>query len=530
MPLRRSVLLALVIGTLSGTACQRESGCVGCDTLVIAAIGEPSSLLPPLVYGTVGRDITDQIFQRLVDLPADGSPIDPTAYVPALAQSWERIDDRRWRFHLRQDVTWHDGQPFTADDVGFSFDVFSDPVIDALALAQVQGLQVEVVDDYTVDIVFPTAGSEQLYEATFHVRILPRHVWADVESGAWGADTATRRVVGTGPYRLVSWGRPTTLRLEASGINGHDPAIPNLVWTFQNDPDAAANLVLSHEADVMEAMPPPRIAEAEADPDLQVIRYPSAVYGFLAFNLDGTSVNQMSLRHRNVRRALAMAIDREAMAHVAAGPGTVVPKGPMSSLLWINDAAIMQLPFDTAGTRETLEQTGWQRTGDYWERDGTPLAFDILIPSTSRSRQLLAEGLQEAWRQQGVQASVTAVDFPIFIERLRERNFDSYIGAFLDEPSARSLIDQWTRAGWDGGNVGHYANPVFDSLVTEATTSLDAVGAKALWIEALSVLNEDAAALFLFNPVNAAVINAAVTDATINPYSWLEDVETWRYR
>ena len=115
-------------------------------------------------------------------------------------------------------------------------------------------------------------------------------------------------------------------------------------------------------------------------------------------------------------------------------------------------------------------------------------------------------------------------------ERLRERNFDSYIGAFLDEPSARSLIDQWTLSGWDGGNVGHYANAVFDSLVTAASISTNADNAKAAWIEALSVLNEDAAALFLFNPVNAAVVNGAITDATINPYSWLEDVATWRYR
>ncbi len=526
----RPVSLLLVGGTLATISCQPEASCADCDTLVIAAIGEPSSLLPPLVFGTVGRDITDQIFQRLADLPADGSPIDPNAYVPALAQSWERIDDRRWRFHLRPDVSWHDGQPFLAEDVRFSFEVFADPAIDALALASVQELAVEVVDEHTVDIVFPSAGPGQLYDATFHVRIIPSHIWGDLARDLWGADTATSRIVGTGPYRLASWQPPTMLRLEASGINGHQPAIPNLVWTFQEDPDAAANMVLSHEAQVMEAMPPPRVAEAEADPDLQVLRYPSAVYGFLAFNMDGASANQVSLQDRNTRRALAMAIDRGAMAQVVAGPGTMVPKGPMSSLLWINDDAIRQLPFDTTGARETLEQAGWRRSEESWRRDGMPLEFDILIPSTSRGRGLLAEALQEAWRQQGVRVSITAVDFPIFIERLRERNFDSYIGAFLDEPSARSLIDQWTLSGWDGGNVGHYANAVFDSLVTAASISTNADNAKAAWIEALSVLNEDTAALFLFNPVNAAVVNGAITDATINPYSWWEDVATWRYR
>ena len=76
--------------------------------------------------------------------------------------------------------------------------------------------------------------------------------------------------------------------------------------------------------------------------------------------MDGASANQVSLQDRNTRRALAMAIDRQAMAQVAAGPGTMVPKGPMSSLLWINDEAIRQLPFDTAGTRDAMEQAGWQ--------------------------------------------------------------------------------------------------------------------------------------------------------------------------
>jgi len=514
---------------LATSSCQRESTCIECDTLVIAAVGEPSSLLPPLVYGTVGRDITDQIFERLANLAASASPVDPDAYQPALAESWERIDDRRWRFHLRQDVSWHDGEPFSAEDVRFSFEVFSDPTIDALALASVQDLEVEVVDDHTVDIVFPSAGAEQLYDATYHVRIIPSHIWSGVARDLWSADTAANNVIGTGPYQLASWQRPATLRLEASGMNGHEPPIANLVWTFQNDPDAAANLVLSQEADVMEAMPPPRVAEAEADADLEVLRYPSAVFGFLAFNLDGASVQQRVLRDRSVRRALAMGINRDAMAQVAAGPGTAVPQGPMSSLLWINDVAIVQLPFDTAGMRATLEASGWRRTAEYWERRGTSLSFDILIPSTSRGRRLLAEALQEAWRQEGVQVTVTAVDFPIFIERLRERNFDSYLGALLDEPSARGLADQWTRAGWDGGNAGHYANPVFDSLVTEANSTLDAGHAKALWIEALSILNEDAAALFLFNPVNAAVVDGAI-EATINPYSWLEDVDHWRFR
>ncbi|MEE8062276.1 MAG: ABC transporter substrate-binding protein [Gemmatimonadales bacterium] len=519
---------ATALGILFVLACG-ERNCDGdCDTLVIVAVGEPSSLLPPLVYETVGRDISDRIFERLADLPADGSPLDPEAYTPALAERWERIDDRRWRFHLRHNVTWHDGAPFTAEDVRFSFEAFSDPTIDALALSSVQDLAVTVIDDHTVDILFPTAGPEQLYQATYHVRILPSHLWVGSDRSAWATDTATSLIVGTGPYRLVSWDRPSTVRLEASGMNGHQPSITNLVWSLHDAPDPAVNLVLSHEADVIERVPPPLVGRVEADSALEAIRYPSAVYGFLGFNLDGSGAARSTLRSRTVRRALAMALDRPALAQATIGPGTAVPLGPMSRLLWINDIAISQLPFDTIRVSQELMEGGWQMSNGAWQRRGRTLKFDILVPSTSQSRQLLAEALQESWRRSGIETTITAVDFPVFIERLQAGRFDSYIWATLDEPSTSTLAGPWVRDGWDAGNFGHYHNPVFDSLVSVVGTVFDADRAKALWVEALSILNDDAPAIFLFTPVNVAAVNSRLSEVTINPYSWLEDVSTWR--
>ena len=163
-----------------------------------------------------------------------------------------------------------------------------------------------------------------------------------------------------------------------------------------------------------------------------------------------------------------------------------------------------------------------------WQRRGRTLRFDILVPSTSQSRQLLAEALQESWRQVGVETSITAVDFPVFIERLQAGRFDSYIWATLDEPSTSTLAGPWVRDGWDAGNFGHYHNPAFDSLVSVVETVFAADRAKALWVEALSLLNEDAPAIFLFTPVNVAAVNSRLSEVTINPYSWLEDVDTWR--
>ena len=223
-----------------------------------------------------------------------------------------------------------------------------------------------------------------------------------------------------------------------------------------------------------------------------------------------------------------MALDRPALAQATIGPGTAVPLGPMSRLLWINDIAISQLPFDTIRVSQELMEGGWQMSNGAWQRRGRTLKFDILVPSTSQSRQLLAEALQESWRRSGIETTITAVDFPVFIERLQAGRFDSYIWATLDEPSTSTLAGPWVRDGWDAGNFGHYHNPVFDSLVSVAGTTFDADRAKEVWVEALSILNEDAPAIFLFSPVHVAAVSSRLSEVTINPYSWLEDVSTWR--
>jgi ABC-type transport system substrate-binding protein len=123
---------------------------------------------------------------------------------------------------------------------------------------------------------------------------------------------------------------------------------------------------------------------------------------------------------------------------------------------------------------------------------------------------------------------VTAVDFPVFQERLAQGRFDTYIGAYLDEPSPRGLADQWSRSGWGMLNYGRYANPSFDSLLTAAGAESDVPTAKRLWREAMDTLNADAAAIFLYAPVNVAAVNRRLGNVTLDPYSWLSTLPGWK--
>ena len=120
--------------------------------------------------------------------------------------------------------------------------------------------------------------------------------------------------------------------------------------------------------------------------------------------------------------------------------------------------------------------------------------------------------------------TVTAVDFPVFQERLGQGKFDSYIGAWLDEPSPRGLADQWTAAGIGILNYGGYANPAFDRQFEAALGATEVGAARRAWRGALDTLNADAPALFLYAPVNVAAVSSRVSGFSIDPFSWLSGV------
>jgi peptide/nickel transport system substrate-binding protein len=526
---RFSPRVPLLLATLAAACGPNETDCPRCNTLVIAAIGNPDALLPPLVGSTVGRDIGDLIYERLASLPAHAPPADSSAYRPGLASRWDRVDSVTLRFHLRAGARWHDGRPVTAGDVRFSFEAYADTGLGSSSQPVVAPLGVEAPDDSTVLVRFPRPDPEQWYEATWFVRILPRHLWDSLPPSAWGRDTAAARLIGSGPYRLAGWNRGQSLTLERAP--GSRVPIERVIWRFAGDPDAALNLLLSHEADLIESVgDSARLARVLGDSALTAISYPAAVYGFLGFNLG--SPGSSPLRAAPVRRALALGVDRATAARAVFGAGAIAPPGPMSRILWIYDPSLPGLPFDPSRAARELDQAGWRpRPDGIRARGGRALSVDILVPATSVTRRSLAQILQERWRGLGVRATVTAVDFPVFQERLRTGKFDAFIGAFLDEPSPRQLGDQWTRDGIGKLNYTRYGNPAFDSLFRRAAWFRGPVSeARAAWREALDTLNADVPAIWLYNPTQAAGVARRLEGVAIDPYSWLSGLPGWRLR
>jgi len=534
---RTTALTSLLCLALLG--CERRGGCTGeyCGTLVFASVGEPDGLLPPVLQSTVGRDVSDQIFLKLADIGLSTNTMGDEDFTPLLAERWEWDGPLTLVFHLDPRARWQDGRRVTAADVVFTYDAYNDERVNSPYRTGLHWISaVTSRDSLTAVVRFRRRYPEMFYDAVFHMRILPGHLLRNIPRDQWRSTAFARAPVGDGPYRFVAWKAGENLELAAdSTFFLGRPHIRRLIWRFTPDLQVAVTQLVAGEADALEVLlSPDNIERVQATPHLATYPYRGNAYGYLGFNLvaPGDSTHPHPLfGDRELRRALAMAIDRERLAKSVFGGHAKVPPGPMSQLWWIWDPETRELPYDTTHAARLLTQRGWiDSDGDgVRDRNGVKLSFRLVVPTTSAVRRQYARLLQEQLRRVGVEVLIDEVDFSVLLQRVQTGQFDAMIQTWNTDPTPSSGIGQtWTQGGVGRSNYLRYINPAFDQLVEQATASFDRAQARRTWRRAMELLNQDAPAVFLFAPENVAAIHRRIADVAIRPDSWWALVRTWR--
>jgi peptide/nickel transport system substrate-binding protein len=528
----------VAIAALIAVACTRRGGCTGeyCGTLVIAATGQVETLLPPVATSATDRDVFDQIYLRLADLAPDGGTIGDAGFVPQLARAWEWADPLTLVFHLDPRARWHDGPPVTAADVAFTFDAYTDTLVNSTDLPTLAHIaSVTATDSATAVFRFRDRYPEMFYDAVFHMRILPAHLLREVPRATWATAELARAPVGDGPYRFVRWkpGESIELAADSTFFLGR-PHLRRLIWRFASDLNTAVTQVAAGEADAIEILVTPTNYErAQNAGHLTLYPYPGATYSFLRFNLRANG--DASRPHPifgdpEVRRALVLATDRAKMLQSVFAGHAKVPPGPMTQQwgwLWVPELVVP--PYDTAQAARLLAARGWRDSdGDgVRDRGGSKLSFHVIARSTSGVRQQYALLLQEQLKAVGVEVSIDQMDGETEGQHLEAGTFDASLESYNADPTPTSSVPGiWGSRG--GSNYGHYANPTFDRQVTAAATATTLDAVKAAWVAAFGTLAHDAPGIMLFSVDNVAAVDARVADVRIRPDSWWALLWTWR--
>jgi len=539
MPRRSSFFLLGVLTVAALAGCERRGGCTGsyCGTVINAALSEPASLLPPVTEDVVAGDIGEQLFLKLADVGMSTNTVGDEDFQPLLANRWEWDGPVTLVFHLDPRARWQDGQRVSAADVEFTYDAYQDSLVGSPFRAKLRRIaSVTQRDSLTAVFRFREQYPEMFYDAVYHMRILPAHLLRSVPRDQWKTAAFGRQPVGSGPYKFVRWQSAQSIELVAdSTFFLGRPGIRRLIWRFTPNLQVAVTQVIADQADVREQLvTPENVQRARAAPQLKLQPFRGNVYTYMGFNLRAsgdTSKPHPIFSDREVRRALSMAVDRASLVKSALGDLGKVPPGPMSSLLWIWDPEIRQLPYDTAQAGRILSARGWRdHDGDgVRDKNGQPLSFHILVPTTSVLRRQYARLLQEQFRMIGVRAEIDELEFSVVTQRLQSGNYDTSILSRGNDPSPGSGITQsWTRAGFGGSNFGRYYSAEFERQVDRAIAAPTQDQARGFWRAAITTINADAPGIFLYSLENVAAVHKRIDNVQIRPDSWAALLRTWR--
>lgn len=473
MKLRLAILAALT--ALALTACggaQNGAASSGGGTTLVYGSGDYTGINPALYeHG----EINSLIFSGLTARDSQNK------IVPGLAESWEANSDG-YTFHLRQNVKWHDGEPFTSADVKFTLEAILDPEnLSEIASNYEDITAINCPDDYTVRITLAAPNVAMLDYLT--IGLLPRHA---LEGKALATDPFNQSPIGAGPYRLTAWdpGQSITLVKNESYYLGA-PEIDTVIFKIVPDEKTRAMQLLSGELDLAQVTPQDsrqfRENEAYTVYDMKTSDYRGVLYNF---------AHPLFRDHRELPAALSYAVDRQAIVDsILLGHGRTA-YSPLQAGPYLNPD-MEQYAYDPAKAEALLEQAGWVRGADgVREKDGVRLAFIIHCSEGDPVRVDMANICAQQMSAVGADVSV---------------GIDSQIdwagqAAYLIGWGSPFDPDDHTYKVFGSGqaaNYGAYSNAAVDGLLKKARETDVEEERQALYREFQTELAKDPAYTFL---------------------------------
>jgi peptide/nickel transport system substrate-binding protein len=406
---------------------------------------------------------------------------------PGLAESWEVSEDGlTWTFNIRQGVKWHDGEPFTAHDVAYTYNRVLEERIGAYISYLKLVETVEAVDDFTLEITTkrPTTGILSAW-----VYIVPEHIWSEIGKEERKTFENYPNPVGTGPFQVVEWRKGQFFRLEANpDYWGGAPKVDEIVYRIFNNEDAAVQALRNGEIDFADTL---QSTPFESLQDVENIGTNAA--NAIAFDEIGINAGadetlpesdgHPALKDVTVRRAMAHAIDKQVLVdRVLRGNGkagqTIVPSSVPFYHYEPTDDELFE--FDPEQANQLLDDAGYEDTDGDGVREmpggGEPLRFRYFIRSeknnTANASQFVTSWLEDV----GIETRVQALTDAKLTDVIYEGRYDLFHWGWFPDPDPDFILSVMTcdQRPPDGvWSDSFYCNEQYDEMYLEQKTILD---------------------------------------------------------
>ena len=516
-------------------ACSSEKRVGG--TIVMSSAADADVLFPPLTISVVGKQVIDQVFDNLADIGPALNTVGDAGFTPRLADRWRWAPDSSYvAFHINPSAKWHDGVPVGAEDVRYTFRLVKDTSLASPLSANLDNVDsVTVPDSLTAVVWFHQRTPDAFYKAASPVVILPEHLLAKTAPAKLHESAFARAPVGSGRFRFGDWQRGARIVLQADTGNYRGrPNADRAIWLIAADYPAASLRFLNGSADFLDVVRPDLLSDVKAK-GLNVIVSPGSLdYGYVAFNLrNATNTGAHPVfGDRDTRRALAMAIDKSAIVHNVFDTLGLVAHGPATRILATSDTTI-GIAYDTLAADRLLDSLGWRRGSDGFRARGkTPLAFSLMVPTSSTTRRKIAVLLQDQWKRVGGNVQIEPIELNAFGGRMEDRKFDALLNGWHIDPTPSSVREEWasSEAKKGGYNETSYRNPAFDAVIDSAAREMNPSRSIELYHRAYKILVDDAPAMWIYELRNVQGASKRIDPVGIRPDAWWAHLADWAVR
>lgn len=520
----------LLLALLSG-ACAQPVPDRG-NAVVIGTTRDFETVNELIALGSAFNDaIVDRLFLTLLEEQPDYAEHPPT-FAPRLAESYEFSDDyKTLTFKLREDVTWSDGVPITAEDVRWTWQAQTDPEVAWNAGLLKEAISdVVVVDAHTVRFHFTEVSTSQLADANEGV-ILPKHAWSQLPFSEWRerADWFLENPISSGPFLFDSWSPRQQIELRRNdkyylaGLPRLDRVIVRIV------PDQAnlTNQILVGTVDMIQSVAPADAVRIEESDVARLVPYETRQYTGICWNLLRPQFAEVA-----ARQALAMAIDRQAIIDTVwrsyAKPG----RSPIISSVWAHNDALEPWPYDPEGASRMLDDLGWiDRDGNgVREREGVAFSFELTTNPGNQERWDAMVMIREQLKTVGIEVKTRLLEYNTLNALNFAHDFDATVVGFYMDTTLN--LDYAFHSGSidDSYNYGSYSNPEVDRLIEESNRQADPANALPLLLRIQEILHEEQPFLFLWEPYRLAAVNKRLENVRPSPLDDFSNLQEWSLR
>ena len=510
-------ILVAVLSVVLAAGCAKEkkdaggAGMAGSDApaygdaIVEGSIGDVSGFLTAVTSDSASHTAAGHVFSGLVrydkNLKLEGE----------LAESWEvSPDGKRITFHLRKGVTWHDGTPFTSEDVLFTYRRMIDPnTPTAYAEDFKQVKRAETPDPSTFVVEYGKPFAPAL--ASWGMHILPKHLLAEYPDIS--RSPLNKKPVGTGPFRFVEWktGEKTVFEANPDYFEGR-PYLSRVVTRVIPDPATMFLELKSGGIDMMGVTPLQYTRQTETEEfrrSFHKYRYLSFGYTYLGFRLSHPLFSD-----KRVRQAIAHAIHKkEIIDGVLFGLGQEAT-GPYKPGTWVHNPDVKRYPYDPQRAKALLGEAGWKDAdGDgVLEKEGRKFSFTVLTNAGNESRAKTAAIIQQNLAAVGVKMEIRTLEWAAFInEFVDKRKFDAVILGW-NIPQDPDQYDIWSskKTGPKELNFVGFQNAEVDRLLEEGRRTFDLEKRKKAYSRIQEILAEEQPYVFLYYPDALPVVHKRI--------------------